>query len=168
MSDDQLATARLTNLLRAAAMAVHDTLAEAAAQHGYSVEEHAALILVHTLDGPSQDDLQRRLGLSQPGSSRLLDRLSTRGLLIRAAGPDRRTNALQLTSAGHRVARQALALRQRVLKPLTDRLDATGQAAVTAQSGSNTHRGRGNRPVTVEDLPAVRPARLRHRRGLSR
>jgi DNA-binding MarR family transcriptional regulator len=122
----------LRNVLGALAVAVTDLLAEDAQASGYNPAEHAAVILVGTVHGLSQEDLQRRLGLSQPGTTRLVDRLAGRGLLMRAPGPDRRTNALRLTALGVREAEQALARRHELLGPLTAGLSGTEQQAAAA------------------------------------
>jgi len=99
------AAGHLRNVLGALAVAATDLLTEDAQADGYYPAEHAAIILARTVNGLSQEDLQRRLGLSQPGTTRLVDRLAGRGLLTRAPGPDRRTNALRLTPVGAREAR---------------------------------------------------------------
>jgi len=126
------AAGHLRNVLGALAVAATDLLTEDAQAGGYYPAEYAAIILVGTVDGLSQEDLQRRLGLSQPGTTRLVDRLAGRGLLTRAPGPDRRTNALRLTPAGAREAEHALARRHELLGPLVAGLDeAEQQAAAT-------------------------------------
>jgi len=126
------AAGHLRNVLGALAVAATDLLTEDAQTSGYYPAEHAAIILAGTVDGLSQEDLQRRLGLSQPGTTRLVDRLAGRGLLTRAPGPDRRTNALRLTPVGAREAEHALARRHELLGPLVAGLDeAEQQAAAT-------------------------------------
>jgi len=127
--DQGSASRHLRNVLGAFAVAVSDLLAEDAQARGFSPAEHAAVILAGTLDGLSQDDLQRRLGLSQPGTTRLVDRLVGRGLLLRAPGPDRRTNALRLTPVGAAEAQYALASRHQLLGPLTTGLSEQDQWA---------------------------------------
>jgi MarR family transcriptional regulator, negative regulator of the multidrug operon emrRAB len=122
-AERSVAAGHLRNVLGALAVAATDLLTEDAQASGYHPAEHAAIILVGTVDGLSQEDLQRRLGLSQPGTTRLVDRLAARGLLTRAPGPDRRTNALRLTTAGAREAERALARRHELLGPLVAGLD---------------------------------------------
>jgi DNA-binding MarR family transcriptional regulator len=136
------AAGHLRNVLGALAVAATDLLTEDAQASGYHPAEHAAIILVGTADGLSQEDLQRRLGLSQPGTTRLVDRLAARGLLTRAPGPDRRTNALRLTTAGAREAEHAL-----------------------AHGADRTNAGHPGplRPLPLADLPRMRPGRLRRR-----
>src|SRR5262247_562876 len=123
------AAGHLRNVLGALAVAATDLLTEDAQAGGYYPAEHAAIILVGTVDGLSQEDLQRRLGLSQPGTTRLVDRLVGRGLLLRAPGPDRRTNALRLTPVGAAEAQYALASRHQLLGPLTTGLSEQDQLA---------------------------------------
>jgi hypothetical protein len=65
----------------------------------------------------------------------LVDRLAGRGLLTRAPGPDRRTNALQLTTAGAREAERALARRHELLGPLVAGLDKAEQQAAAELIG---------------------------------
>lgn len=122
----------LRNVLGALGLAVADMLTKDAEAHGLGPGEHAALIIVATFDGLSQEDLQRRVGLSQPGATRLVDRLAARGLVRRTPGPDRRTWALRLTTAGEREAREAVTRRHELLASLTARLtvDEQRQAAV--------------------------------------
>lgn len=128
-SDPGDASRHLRNVLGAFAVAVNDLLAEDAQARGLIPAEHAAVILAGTLDGLSQDDLQRRLGLSQPGTTRLVDRLVARGLLLRDLGPDRRTNALRLTPKGAAEAQHALASRHELLGSLTASLSENDQRA---------------------------------------
>lgn len=125
----------LRNVLGALGVAVADMLTGDAEAHGLGPAEHAALIVVATLDGLSQEDLQRRVGLSQPGATRLVDRLAARGLVKRTPGPDRRTWALRLTPAGERQAREALTRRHELLAPLTARLTVDEQRQAAAVIG---------------------------------
>src|SRR5215470_2931537 len=126
------AAGHLRNVLGALAVAATDLLTEDAQAGGYYPAEHAAIILVGTVDRLSQEDLQRRLGLSQPGTTRLVDRLAARGLLTREQGPDRRTNALRLNAAGAGEAERALARRHELLGALVAGLaEAEQQAAAT-------------------------------------
>lgn len=122
----------LRNVLGALGLAVTDLLAEDAQERGFSAGEYAAIILIAAVAGLSQEDLQRRLGLSQPGTTRLVDRLVSRGLVIRDAGPDRRTNALRLTQAGRTEARHGLASRHRLLSRITAGFSGPEQRAAAA------------------------------------
>ncbi len=70
-------------------------------------ETPAALVIIGYGFGPSNDKLKRVLGLSHPGTVRLVDRLVSDGLVERRKGRDKREIALYLTDAGH-AAREAL------------------------------------------------------------
>lgn len=115
---------RTANLLGALGIAVADRIGEAARLTlGHAGETPAALVVIGYGLGPSNDQLRRILGLSHPGSVRLVDRLVADGLVERREGRDRRAIALHLTPEGH-VLREAL-LKDRlatirpVLEPLT-------------------------------------------------
>ena len=58
------AAGHLRNVLGALAVAATDLLTEDAQADGYHPAEHAAIILAGTVDGLSQEDLQRRLGFA--------------------------------------------------------------------------------------------------------
>lgn len=131
-ADEGDAGRHLRNVLGALAVAITDLLAEDGQASGYHPTEQAAMILAATVPGLSQDDLQRRLGLSQPGTTRLVDRLAGRALLIRAPGPDRRTNALHVTAGGAQEAGRALARRHQLLAPITSVLGDTQQREAAA------------------------------------
>ena len=115
--------AHLANVLGALALAVADRLDDDARQHGQTGLEQATLIVVASVPGMSQQDLQRRLGLSQPGTTRLIDRLVQRGLLNRDPGPDERTHALHLTNDGEAHAQSARLRRRQLLDATTSSLD---------------------------------------------
>lgn len=68
------------------------------------------------------------LGLSQPGTVRLVDRLAEEGLVERRPGGDRRTLALFTTARGRAAARQVLAARAHSLRDLLELLDADERA----------------------------------------
>ena len=70
-------------------------------------ETPAALAIIGYGFGPSNDKLRRVLGLSHPGTVRLVDRLVSDGLVERRKGSDNREIALYLTDAGH-ASREAL------------------------------------------------------------
>lgn len=125
----------LRNVLGALSVAVTDLLAGDANARGFSLVDQAALVIVATVKGLSQEDLQRRVGLSQPGATRLVDRLAARRLINRTPGPDRRTWALRLTPAGEQEAREAMARRHDLLGQLTARLTPEEQRSAAAIIG---------------------------------
>jgi DNA-binding MarR family transcriptional regulator len=74
--------------------------------------------------------LRRVLGISQPATVRLVDRLAAEGLVERRAGADRRSLSLHLTAAGEEAARGAIERRTGSLRALLDVLEPTEQAAL--------------------------------------
>ncbi|MFC7277878.1 MarR family winged helix-turn-helix transcriptional regulator [Paractinoplanes rhizophilus] len=71
---------------------------------GVEARDLAALTLVATYDGCSQDWLRPRVELTQSGTVRLVDRLAARGLLSRGASTGRGV-PLHLTPAGAELLR---------------------------------------------------------------
>nr|WP_239479307.1 MarR family winged helix-turn-helix transcriptional regulator [Lichenicola cladoniae] len=66
-----------------------------------SSKTNAAVVIIGHATGLSIDELRRVLGLSYPGTVRLVDRLVAAGLSVRSkALRDRRAVALVLTEAG--------------------------------------------------------------------
>jgi len=129
MNDDE---ARLANLLGVTALVAADRLraaVEADLRSGGSGP--AALVHLQAYPGESVEALRRVLGISQPATVRIVDRLAADGLLQRRPGPDRRTLALHLTPAGEQAARAVLAQRTRSLRALLDALTPSERAALT-------------------------------------
>lgn len=122
---------RTANLLGALGLAVADRIAEAARQTlHHAGETPAALVVIGYGLGPSNDQLRRILGLSHPGSVRLVDRLVADGLVERREGRDRRAIALYLTPAGHALREALLAERLAAIRPVLEPLDADEQQAL--------------------------------------
>ena len=116
------------NLLGALGLAVSDRISETARTIlNHSGETPAALVVIGYGQGPSNDLLRKILGLSHPGTVRLVDRLVADGLVERKKGPDKRTIALFLTAKGHSRREQLLAGRLATIKPLLSPLDASEQ-----------------------------------------
>lgn len=116
---------RTSNLLGVIGLAVADRIQETArAILNHAGETPAALVVIGYGFGPSNDQLRHILGLSHPGSVRLVDRLVADGLLERREGRDKRTIALYLTD--HGVALREMLLKERLaaikcfLMPLTE------------------------------------------------
>ncbi len=121
----------------ALALAVIDRVEAAARgtlQHGG--ETPAALVVIGYGRGLSNDMLRRILGLSHPGTVRLVDRLAAAGLVERRPGRDGREVALHLTKRGARVRGQLLASRIDAIQPLVAALGEEDQA----QLGELLHR----------------------------
>lgn len=108
---------RTENLLGALAFAVADDLtraADACAPEGGHAT--AAIALVGHEPGMPIERLRRALGLSHPGTVRLVDRLQSHGLVRRhSADFDGRAVALHLTSAGEELRGKVLRSRQGAL-----------------------------------------------------
>jgi DNA-binding MarR family transcriptional regulator len=119
---------RTINLLGTVGLAVAgriETAARAVLAHGG--ETPAAVVVIGYGLGPSNEALRRILGLSHPGSVRLVDRLVADGLVERRAGADRRSIALFLTEAGHALREDLLQGRLAALRPLLAGLTAQEQ-----------------------------------------
>lgn len=110
---------RPVQVLGVTALAVVDRLrARVAAGAGLGETEAAALVHVQAWPGGSVGDLGGVVGLSQPATVRLVDRLVGKGLLRREVGRDRRTLSLVLTDEGARTADAVLLARAEALAPL--------------------------------------------------
>lgn len=119
---------KTANLLGAIGLAVSDRIAETAQSVlNHSGETPAALVVIGYGLGPSNDLLRRILGLSHPGTVRLIDRLVADGLVERRRGPDKRTIALYLTKEGDARREELLAERLAALKPFLSALDLSEQ-----------------------------------------
>jgi MarR family transcriptional regulator, negative regulator of the multidrug operon emrRAB len=123
---------RLINLFGALALGVTDRIRQAALE-GFPLggETAAALVVIGHAPGLSIDQLGHILGLSHPGTVRLVDRLAAAGFAMRSPGShDRRAVALELTDAGldQRVA--LLERRRATLASMLDGLSFKDQAAL--------------------------------------
>lgn len=119
---------RTANLLGAVGLAVADRIqATARAVLNRTGETPAALVVIGYGLGPSNDQLRRILGLSHPGSVRLVDRLVADDLVERRDGRDKRAIALYLTKQGAHVRQKLLNGRLAAIKPLLMSLTETEQ-----------------------------------------
>jgi DNA-binding MarR family transcriptional regulator len=91
-----------SNVVFAWSRAVQADMNAALGQVGLEQREVTALTLVGQHDGCSLEWLQHRVGLTQSGTVRLVDRLSGRRLIERVAAPGRSV-PLRLTDAGREV-----------------------------------------------------------------
>lgn len=97
-------TDRTANLLGVLGLAVADRIEDVARNIlGRVGETPAALVVIGHGSGLSNDGLRRILGLSHPGTVRLVDRLVADSLVERGEGKDRRAVALRLTEQGQSV-----------------------------------------------------------------
>jgi DNA-binding MarR family transcriptional regulator len=120
--------ARTANLLGAYALRASTAMTDAL---GAGSDAAALIALLNFADG--QEPLRRALGLSQPGTVHVVDRLVANGLAARAPSPeDRRRVLIALTPRGRRAARRLLAARERALIiDLDGALDAQERAQLT-------------------------------------
>jgi len=124
---------RTANLLGALGLAVADRIGEAARQTlNHAGETPAALVVIGYGLGPSNDQLRRILGLSHPGSVRLVDRLVADGLVERREGRDRRAIALHLTPQGHALREALLKERLATIRPVLAPLSANEEETLAA------------------------------------
>lgn len=104
---------RTANLLGVVSLAIADQIRDSLQETlRHSGETPAALVVIGYDTGLSNDALRKVLGLSHPGTVRLVDRLVADGLAQRRQGRDKRAVALYLTPAGHAV--RAALLDQRI------------------------------------------------------
>lgn len=124
---------RTANLLGALGLAVADRI-EATAREvlGRAGETPAALVVIGHGSGPSNDQLRRILGLSHPGTVRLVDRLVADGLVERRPGRDRRAIALYLSDRGMVLREDLLTGRLAAIRPLLTPLTDGDQETLAA------------------------------------
>src|SRR5947207_15829811 len=110
----------IPNVISAWVLDAHDALVDAAAREAaLDPRELAALTLVSSHSGSSVDWLRGRIGLTQSGTVRLVDRLQAAGLLDRSRAGGRGV-ALAVTAEGaDRLARWNVA-RERVVDDLLE------------------------------------------------
>lgn len=124
---------RTANLLGVVGLAVADRIERTARDIlNHAGETPAALVVIGYGLGPSNDQLRRILGLSHPGSVRLVDRLVADGLVERRGGRDRRAIALFLTERGLALRETLLQGRLAVIKPLLTSLTDSEQGVLAA------------------------------------
>ena len=124
---------RTANLLGAVGLAVADRIEETAREIlNHAGETPAALVVIGYGFGPSNDQLRRVLGLSHPGSVRLVDRLVADNLVERRKASDKRAIALYLTAEGATLREELLAGRLAAIKSLLMPLALSEQEALAA------------------------------------
>jgi len=114
---------QLTNLIGATAIAISDSIQNAAEETtGNTASFPAALIIVERYPTITVDLLAQYLQLSQSGAARLVKRLVNQNLVERHQGNDRRSVHLQLTSDGkamvEKIQQAKIAVVSNLLKPL--------------------------------------------------
>lgn len=118
-----------SSVVSAFAIQVVDAMS-AALPDGLGQRDVEALTLVASHEGCSVDWLRRRIGLTQPGASRLLDRLVSLGLAERHR--EGRTVALTCTREGRRALDTWHDGRQAALSDLLGGLSAGDRQALVA------------------------------------
>jgi MarR family transcriptional repressor of emrRAB len=123
---------RLVNLLGAIVLAGTDRM-EAAVEGpvGSGGAAPAALVHLAAYPGESAGALHRVLGISQPGTAQLVERLAGQGLIERRPGHDRRTQALHLTARGRRTVSRLIERRGEILTELLAPLSEDERAQIT-------------------------------------
>ena len=118
-----MSLARTANLLGAIALGLADDILETAERHvAHGGCTPAALCVIGHEPGLSIDFLARVLGMSHPGTVRLVDRLETDGLIQRRPNKDGRAVALHLTVSGQKRRIKLLANRRTGLEQAIKRL----------------------------------------------
>ncbi len=116
---------RTANLLGALALELGDRMKAASKERlGQGGETPAALTTIGHAPGLSVDTLSRILGLTHSGGVRLLDRLTSEGLVERRPGQDGRTLALHLTEKGTRLRRELIDCRTAPVEAALAKLSA--------------------------------------------
>lgn len=87
--------------LRKAQVAVFQSFQNAVAPHDITPGQFGVLIMIHENEGLSQSDLGAAVGIDRSTMVAVIDRLESRGLVVRAPSPnDRRSYALKLSPEG--------------------------------------------------------------------
>ena len=115
--------ARTVNLLGAAALEAAGALAAVHDAVGESGAAAAARVTIGANPGRSIESLRGPIGLSQPGSVRLVERLVRAGWVDRTGSRGRRGFELRLTEAGERIVHDLLGRRRAALAELVEPLD---------------------------------------------
>lgn len=121
--------------------------AQAAVADGAELPERglAALVLANSHPSCSVDWLYRRLGITQSGTVRLLDRLQSGGLITRTHPPGQREVEVMLTAAGRKALASGMAARARALQDLLEPLSQSEQeqlAGLISKALSHQERSR--------------------------
>jgi DNA-binding MarR family transcriptional regulator len=134
MTDPSSASATahsVPNLLGALSLVVADRIRDVTAEiAGHGGETAAALITISAEPGVGVTALSRAIGLSQPGTVRLVDRLVSARLVVRDEAEDGRAVALSLTQEGLERVTALQAARMTVLSDLVQRLSPSDRVAL--------------------------------------
>jgi MarR family transcriptional regulator, negative regulator of the multidrug operon emrRAB len=138
---------RTANLVGAWSLVVADAVTRTTEREtGLGGAVPAALVTIGAYRDQSIEELRAALGLSQPGTVRLVDRLVAEGWVRRSPGRRPRTVALALTPAGRRMTRRVVAARERAVAELLAPLEAADAAALAGMLERLLHaRGHAGR-----------------------
>lgn len=126
---------RACNLLGAAALTISDLmLAGAVTAAGVSASAAAAVVVLSTEPGLSVTALGRRIGLSQPAATRMVDTLAAHGLIERDA-TSARSVSVRLTAEGARMAGRILRSREEQLARIVGGLSGSEQQTLVGLLG---------------------------------
>lgn len=114
---------RIANLLGAAALAIEDRISRAVVGAGVSREEASVLVTVSGTSGLTIRDVSEILGMSHPGTVRLVLRLVHRGAVEKRTGRDKREAHLLLTDVGRDMVARILRAREETLVSLVERVE---------------------------------------------
>ena len=115
--------ARCANLLGATSLSIAERIREAVEREvGIGGAVPAALVTIDAYPGHNIEQLRAALGISQPGTVRLVDRLERQGWATRHPGEGRAV-ALALTPAGRRIVKRLLVARDAALAEMLAPLD---------------------------------------------
>lgn len=157
---------RLANLLGATVLVATDRT-RAALEHalGFGGAAPAALVHLAAYPGESTEALHRVLGISQPGTAQVVERLVRDGLLERRPGRDRRTQALHLTARGRHTADELLGRRAETLTTLLAPLTTTERARLMPLLEKVVSGLAGDRPQARSTCRLCDRAACRHGSG---
>ena len=129
---------------------------------GLSARELAALVLIRNRTGCTVGWLHGRLGLTQSGAVRLLDRLQELGLIRRTPTSGRREIALAVTAQGARAVTRGTAARARAIDMQMTGLSAVDRdafmaLAARALSGQSHTQDEGDEACRLCDWRACTP-----------
>ena len=128
--------ARGVNTVGSWTLLVADAMGGAAVETtGLPGRSLAALVLLSNRPGSSVDWLSRRLGFTQSGAVRLVDRLADLGLLRRERQPGRKEVFLHVTAAGEARLGRGLAARATAIRALVQPLSPSEQEQLAALVG---------------------------------
>ncbi len=114
---------RIANLLGAVGIALNDSQLHVITPNGsFTPVEVAAINTIGQGEGLSIAAVKTTIGLTHPGTIRVVDRLSEKGFVERRNGPDGRTLAIHLTASGRAMWKRQRKARASVLESVIEAL----------------------------------------------